>query len=61
MTSKEKIKDILDWMQSVTDAEDVDWGFMQCLKQDLEYLVAIAQTEGVIEVRDALNIVLNKE
>lgn len=52
MTSKEKIKDILDWMQNTTDA---DWNFLRCLKQDLEHLVTIAQTEGVKEARDALN------
>ena len=56
MTSKEKIKDILDWVQSTTD---VSWGFMQCLKQDLEHLVNIAQIEGVKEARDALNNVWN--
>lgn len=52
MTSKEKIKDTLDWIQNTTDA---DWNFLRCLKQDLELLVTIAQTEGVKEVRDALN------
>lgn len=52
MNSKEKIKDILDWVQSTAD---VNWSFMCCLKQDLEYLVTIAQTEGVKEARDALN------
>lgn len=56
MTSKEKVTDILDFVQNVTDA---DWGFMQCLKQDLEHLVVIAQTEGVKEARDALNKVWN--
>lgn len=56
MTSKEKIKDILDWVQSTAD---VNWGFMMCLKQDLEHLVTIAQTEGVKEARDALNKVWN--
>lgn len=56
MTSKEKIKDILDWVQNTAD---VNWGIMQCLKQDLEHLVAIAQTEGVKEARDALNEVWN--
>lgn len=56
MTSKEKIKDILDWVQS---AADVEWGFMCCLKQDLERLVLIAQTEGVNEARDVLNQVWN--
>lgn len=58
MTSKEKIKDILDWVQSTSD---VGWGFMCCLKQDLEHLVVIAQTEGVKEARDALNKVWNEE
>ena len=58
MTSKEKIKDILDFVQNVTDA---DWGFMMCLKQDLEHLVVIAQTEGVKEARDALNKVWNNK
>lgn len=52
MTSKEKITYILAFVQNVTDS---DWGFMQCLKQDLEHLVTIAQTEGVKEARDALN------
>lgn len=56
MTSKEKIKDILDWIQNTTDA---DWGLMCCIKQDLEHLVIIAQTEGVKEARDALNAVRN--
>ena len=56
MTSKEKITDILDFVQNVTDS---DWSFMQCLKQDLEHLVIIAQTEGVKEARDALNKVWN--
>ena len=56
MTSKEKISNILDWVQSTTDA---DWGFMQCLKQDLEHLTTIAQIEGVKEARDALNKVWN--
>ena len=52
MTSKEKIRDILDWMQSNTDA---DWNFLCCLKQSLEHLVTIAQIEGVKEARDALS------
>lgn len=56
MTSKEKIKDILDWVQSIMC---VDWGFMCCLRQDLENLVVIAQTEGVKEAKDALNEVWN--
>ena len=57
MTSKEKIKDILDWIQSTTDA---DWIFLCCLKQDLEHLATIAQIEGVKEARDALNEVWDK-
>lgn len=56
MTSKEKIKDILDWVQSTAE---VEWGFMQCLKVDLEHLVIIAQTEGIKEARDILNKVGN--
>lgn len=42
MTSKEKITEILDWVQN----SHVDWNFMRCLKQDLEELVKIAQVEG---------------
>lgn len=57
MTSKEKMKEILDFVQNATDA---DWGFMMCLKQDLAGLIIIAQTEGVQEARDALNEVWNK-
>ena len=52
MTSEEKIAYILDWVQHTMD---VDWGIMCYLKQDLEHLVTIAQTEGVKEARDALN------
>ena len=58
MASKEKIKDILDWMQNTTDA---DWNFLQCLKQDLENLVVIAQTEGIKEAHDVMNKVWNNE
>lgn len=58
MTSKEKMKEILDWVQNTGD---VNWGFMRGLQQDLEHLVVIAQTEGVREARDALNKVWNKE
>ena len=58
MTSKEKIKDILDWIQTTTDA---DLGFICCLRKDLEHLVTIAQTEGVKEARDKLNEVWDKE
>ena len=51
MNSKEKIKDILSFVQNVTETE---WGFMMCLKQELEHLVIISQTEGVKEIRDIL-------
>ena len=54
MTSKEKITDILTFVQNVTDS---DWGFMMCLKQDLEHLVVIAQTEGVKEAKNALDTI----
>lgn len=56
MTSKEKINDILAFVQN---SMDVDWGFMQYLKQDLEGLVIIAQTEGIKEAHNALNEVWN--
>ena len=49
MTSKEQIKDILDWVQS---SVEVSWGFMTCLKQELESLVLTAQNEGVLEVME---------
>ena len=51
MTSKEKITMILNWVQT----SYIDWNFMRGLKQDLEELVIIAQTEGVKEAKDALN------
>jgi hypothetical protein len=51
MTSKEKIGEILDWVQNATC---IDWSFMCCLKQDLEHLVDIAQLEGVREVKAIL-------
>ena len=56
MTSKEKIKDILDWIQNTTDA---DWNFLSCLKQDLEHLATIASLEGVYEAKNALDEVWN--
>jgi hypothetical protein len=52
MTSKEKIGEILDWVQNATC---IDWSFMCCLKQDLEHLVNIAQLEGVREVKNVMN------
>lgn len=58
MTSNEKMTEILGFVKNVTGD---DWGFMMCLKQDLEHLIVIAQTEGVREARDALNKVWNKE
>lgn len=51
MTSKEKITSILNWVQD----SYIDWNFMRGLKQDLEELVIIAQTEGVKEAKDALD------
>ena len=51
MTSKEKISEILDWVQSVSS---IDWPFMCCLKQDLEHLATIAQIEGIKEAHEAL-------
>ena len=51
MNSKEKIKDILGFVQNVTET---DWGFMMCLKQELEHLVIIAQAEGIKEAKDMI-------
>ena len=51
MNSKEKIKDILDFIQKVIK---VDKLFMACLKQELEYLVVIAQAEGIKEAKDMI-------
>lgn len=51
MTSKEKITEILNW----TQGSYMDWNCMRGLKQDLEELVIIAQTEGVKEAKDALD------
>ena len=53
MTSKEKISEILDWVQNT---RDVNWDFMCCLKQDLEHLVTIAQTEGAKDTKAALDL-----
>lgn len=58
MTSKEKIKDILDWIQNTTDA---DWNFLQCLKQDLEGLAVISQTEGIKEAHDIMKQIWSME
>ena len=54
MTSKEKITEILNW----TQGSYMDWNCMRGLKQDLEELVIIAQTEGVKEAKDALDKIL---
>lgn len=43
MTSKEKIAEILDYVQ----CSQINWNFMMGLKQDLEELVKIAQAEVV--------------
>ena len=40
MTSKEKIKEILDFIQNKTNA---DWMCLMCIKEDLEDLVTIAK------------------
>lgn len=55
MTSKEKIIEILNWVQG----SYMDWNCMRGLKQELDELVVIAQTEGVKEAKDALNEVWN--
>lgn len=55
MTSKEKITEILNWIQGCY----MDWNCMRGLRQDLEELVIIAQTEGVKEAKDALDEVWN--
>ena len=43
MTPKEKITEILDYVQS----SQIDWNFMMGLKQALEELVNIAQAEVI--------------
>ena len=55
MTSKEKIKDILNFVQNETGAGR---GFMLCLQSSLDNLAIIAQTEGIKEARDAISKVL---
>lgn len=52
------MENILDFVRTLVD---VDYGIMSCLKHDLESLVIIAHTEGIKEVRDALNKIWNKE
>lgn len=51
MTSKEKITEILNWVQD----SYIDWNFMRGLKQDLEELVEIAQAEGADRLVDRVN------
>lgn len=43
MKSKEKITQILKWVQTA----NVDWNFLRALKEDLEDLSEIAKAEGV--------------
>lgn len=51
MNSKEKIKDILDWTEGWTC---VSWGYMACLRQELEELVEIAKSELLKELEKEL-------
>lgn len=51
MNSKEKIKDILDWTEGWTH---VGWGYMTCLRQELEELVEIAKNELLKELEKEL-------
>ena len=57
MTSKEKITEILNWVQD----SYIDWNFMRGLKQDLEELVEIAQAEGADRLIDRINGFVNRE
>lgn len=57
MTSKEKITEILNWVQD----SYIDWNFMRGLKQDLEELVEIAQAEGVDRLVDRVNGFVNRD
>lgn len=52
VTSEEKIKEILDWVQNT---QCIDWHFMGCLKQDLELLALIAKKEGAEEMENILS------
>ena len=58
MTSKEKIKEILRWIQ---DEPCADWNLMRGLKQDLDELVAIAHKEGIDKLENKLLSHLDKE
>lgn len=51
MTSEERIKAILGWVQT----SYIDWNFMRLLKQDLEGLVEVAHIEGAINLLDQIN------
>lgn len=57
MTSKEKITEILNWVQD----SYIDWNFMRGLKQDLEELVEIAQAEGADRLVDRVNGFVNRD
>lgn len=58
MTSKEKIKEILIWVQN---EPCVDWNLMRCLNQDLYELVAIAHREGIDKLEAKLISNLDKK
>jgi len=57
MTSKEKITEILNWVQG----SYMDWNCMCYLKQDLEELVGIAQVEGADRLIDRVNGFVNRD
>lgn len=57
MTSNEKIKMILNWVQT----SYIDWNFMRCLKQDLEELVEIARAEGADRLVDRINGLVGRD
>jgi hypothetical protein len=57
MTSKEKITEILNCVQG----SYMDWNCMCYLKQDLEELVGIAQSEGTDRLIDRVNGFINRD
>lgn len=57
MTSKEKITEILNCVQG----SYMDWNCMCYLKQDLEELVGIAQSEGADRLIDRVNGFVNRD
>lgn len=58
MTSKEKIKEILKWVQ---DESCIDWNFMRGLQQDLNELAKIAYNEGIDKLVDKVIDNLDKK